>query len=112
MTFTIRRPDHRRRAPEYSLAGLRRPSAKTASQTRIGYIHLGNKRRRNQASPSRGEIAIDIDPKNRILRYPFILRNADRQGRARRRHRTLASSIAPTSLATVPGRSTQPSPSA
>jgi hypothetical protein len=48
-----------------------------------GYVRLGNKRAGAPAKPKPGEIAIDIDRKNRVLGNPFILRNAnDKAARA------------------------------
>lgn len=76
-------------------------------------IRLGSKRAGTPGKPKPGEIAVDIDRKNRILGNPFILRDPnDKAARADVIER-LPSSIAPTLLATVPWpRQPKPSPSA
>jgi Domain of unknown function (DUF4326) len=48
-----------------------------------GYIRLGNKRAGAAGKPKPGEIAVDVDRKNRILGNPFILRDPnDKAARA------------------------------
>jgi Domain of unknown function (DUF4326) len=48
-----------------------------------GYVRLGNKRAGAPGKPTPGEIAVDIDRKNRILGTPFVLRDAnDKTARA------------------------------
>ena len=51
------------------------PSAKNDRDEPNGYIRLGNKRAGAPGKPKPGEIAVDIDRKNRILGNPFILRD-------------------------------------
>jgi hypothetical protein len=59
------------------------PSAKNDRGEPNGYIRLGNKRAGAPGKPKPGEIAVDIDRKNRILGNPFILRDAtDKAARA------------------------------
>jgi hypothetical protein len=48
-----------------------------------GYVRLGNKRAGAPGKPTPGDIAVDIDRKNRILGTPFVLRDAnDKTARA------------------------------
>jgi hypothetical protein len=57
----------------------------TAAFARLsdGYIRLGSKRAGAAGKPKPGEIAVDIDRKNRILRNPFVLRDPnDKAARA------------------------------
>ena len=42
-----------------------------------GYVRLGNKRAGAPGKPQPGEVAVDIDRKNRVLGNPFILRDAN-----------------------------------
>jgi hypothetical protein len=59
------------------------PSAKNARGKPNGYVRLGNKRAGTPGKPKPGEIAIDIDRKNRVLGNPFILLDAnDKAARA------------------------------
>lgn len=85
MTFTIRATLTTAAARRSTVAAgaFADPSAKNDRRKPNGYIRLGNKRAGAPGKPKPGEIAIDIDRKNRILRYPFILRDAtDKAARA------------------------------
>ena len=58
-----------------------------------GSIRLGNKRAGAPGKPGPGEVALDIDRKNRILGNPFVLHNPKRRRRPPRRHRALPRQI-------------------
>src|SRR5271166_1343952 len=61
--------------------GMARPPAKPTSRSvpmkapAPGSIRLGNKRAGAPGKPGPGEIAVDIDRKNRVLGNPFVLHN-------------------------------------
>jgi Domain of unknown function (DUF4326) len=59
------------------LTAERHNTTVTAAFARLsdGYIRLGNKRAGAAGKPKPGEIAFDIDRKNRVLGNPFILRD-------------------------------------
>ena len=59
----------------------------------LGSIRLGNKRAGAPGKPGPGEVAVDIDRKNRILGNPFVLHNPKRRRRPPRRHRALPRQI-------------------
>ena len=77
MTVTIR--------PTQTANAARQDTAATATfaPPSNGYIRLGNKRAGAASKPKPGEIAFDIDRKNRVLGNPFVLRDPnDKAARA------------------------------
>ena len=58
-----------------------------------GSIRLGNKRAGAPGKPGPGEIAVDIDRKNRILGNPFVLTPSQRLRSPQRRYRALPRQI-------------------
>jgi hypothetical protein len=89
------------------------PSAKNDRREPNGYIGLGNKRAGAPGKPKPGEIAVDIDRKNRILGNPFIPRDAtDKAARADVIERFRAKYQADPACDGPMAAATQPSPSA
>ena len=67
-----------------------------------GSIRLGNKRADAPGKPGPGEIAVDIDRKNRILGNPFVLHHPNAAAPATTLSSASAPNTKPTSNAMVP----------